>query len=97
MTAYEWAITKDYVGDNSKTIGIVGPRGATRSAREIADHPESKQFRLVDDDGVILVGGYIVENRPDYCHGFEPLEDFGEPSLGATEIYYLENGEWSQL
>jgi hypothetical protein len=100
-TSYEWVITKDDFGfgdyHEMDVVGTIGPRGATRSADEIAAHPEAKQFRLVGDDGEILASGYIVENNPDKCSGFEPLDDFGTPALGATVIHYLENGTWSQL
>lgn len=48
---------------------------------------------MFDDDGNLYCRGIIVG---DYT-GFEPLDDFGMMSLGATEICYLEHGRWVRL
>jgi hypothetical protein len=50
---------------------------------------------MMDDDGNIYYGGLI--QGADY-QGFEPLDDFGAPNAGATEIHYINaDGGWEQL
>ena len=51
-------------------------------------------FRLYDDDGVLYYEGYmrpLSEITSDDADGFEPLDDFGGPNAGATELRYWLN------
>ncbi|MEO2054725.1 MAG: hypothetical protein ABGX83_05440 [Nitrospira sp.] len=81
-----WKITKDYtvVGDGS-VEGIEGPFGCTRSA------PTPYRFKMYDDDGEIMLAG--VCSHHDDENAFAPLEDFGMPSYGCTEIRYQRDGK----
>lgn len=82
---YEWTITRDLIcgGD---LAGTVGPFDATMSTAEISSHPERQYFEMYDDEGSKYFAGYIVGD--DDCFGFEPLDDFGMPGYGCTEIRY---------
>ena len=90
---YCWAITRDLLDGTDK--GVTGPRGATLSAAEITAHPEAVKFRLLDADGELYYTGSAI--LPEDASGFEPLEDFGTPNAGCTEIQLFENGRWNTL
>ena len=90
MSDYNWTITKDHIavptarpGTNLNAVGMVGPRGATMNCEEIIGHPGAQKFEIYDDDGELYYEGYLVGGD-----GFEPLDDFGTPNAGATEIRY---------
>ena len=94
-----WTISVDHFpdadaapGTNCNAVGIVGPRSATMTHDEIMKHPESRAFRMLDDDGELMYSGRIVGGD-----GFEPLDNFGTPNAGATEIQYHVNGRWETL
>ena len=74
-SVYNWAITRDYI-DNGAETGLTGPRNFTpHTANETA-------FRLYDDDGGLYYAGKMWGD----FEGFEPLDDFGTPNAGCTEI-----------
>lgn len=103
----QWAITVDHnakpdtkPATNENAVGMFGPRRATMTAEEIIAHPDSKRFRIADDDGNAVYEGlcYLPEGLTEDAFG--PLDDFGQPNAGATEIWYwsAENGgQWEQL
>ena len=87
----QWTITSDHIseadkptGTNLNAVGIVGPKDATLTAAEIVAHPEARQFQMLDDDRNLYYSGFTV--GPD---DFAPLDDFGAPNAGATEIRYM--------
>lgn len=43
-------------------------------------------FKMFDDDGMLYYSGYVKPD-PDQ-EGFEPLDDYGTPNAGCTEIQY---------
>ena len=45
------------------------------------------KFKIFDNDDVLYLEGYSDDCSSDYA--FEPLDDYGEPALGATDIHYL--------
>ena len=72
---YNWTITKDYIGNGAET-GLTGPSNKSRhTANETA-------FRMFDDDGEHYYSGLIWGD----FDGFEPLDDYGMPNAGCTEI-----------
>lgn len=75
---YHWTITHDHIGTDA--VGTIGPRGAVLDAETIKK--ACKGFRMYDADGVLYYEGFICG---DFC-GFEPLDDFGTPNAGATDI-----------
>jgi len=54
---------------------------------------KGKKFQMFDDDGIRYYSGRIIG---DY-QGFEPLDDYGTPNAGCTDIKYFENGKWESL
>jgi hypothetical protein len=50
------------------------------------------QFRLLDDDGEVYYKGFCSCGS-----SFAPLDDYGMPDSGCTEIQYLVNGKWATL
>ena len=79
---YYWVIDRDYLaepgaqpGTNENAVGI-------RSTQPFPTLNRSKRFVMKDDDGVAYYSGRLAGG----C-GFEPLDDFGMPNAGATEIW----------
>jgi hypothetical protein len=92
MTA--WIITKDKIESDAK--GVTGPRTASEADIKRLQAGEGKRFRMLDDDGEIYYygrqletsdadKGYYAENE------FAPLDNFGTPNAGCTEIQF-DNG-----
>lgn len=52
-------------------------------------------FRLKDDDGEIYYRGLANDAWTE--NAFSPLDDFGMPNDGCTEIEYFVDGVWSTL
>jgi len=80
-----WIITEDKTGCDPDRTGAAS-----------VDHDQaaklSYRFRLLDDDGEIYYEG-LSDNDSD----FSPLDDFGEPDAGCTEIQYFNAGIWEVL
>ena len=91
---YTWLITVDKLADEySNESGMIGPMTATMGIDEITSHPDRQHFRMYDDDGVHYYSSYLVGGD-----GFEPLDDFGTPNAGCTEIHYRnQDGTYSTL
>lgn len=104
MTA--WIITKDKLaeegakeGTNSNAKGLTGPRTATDGDVKRLKAGEGTRFRMLDDDGEIYYYGRWLEeddctsDYEDYAEPeFSPLDNFGAPNAGCTEIQY-DNGK----
>ena len=75
-------------------VEVIGPSGCKLSAEEIQKHPGASRFRLLDDDGNVYYEGVI--SGPDVT-GFEPLDDYGGPNAGCTEVQFHEDGKWVTL
>ena len=94
----EWIITDDFTNSFSEegekagggtAAGTQGPRTGVLTAEEIASHPDRIRFRLRDDDRITYYEGWLVGTDP-----FAPLDDFGEPGAGCTEVQLKEGDEW---
>ena len=101
---YAWLITKDCVGckgywndpepgDWNSTLMWLSLDEIRSSERrqclELILHAAScsgKRFSMYDDDGGLCYEGVFVGD--DDATGFEPLEEFGMPNAGCTEIRY---------
>jgi len=73
-------IDNDIISDGEDN-GYTGPRG-TSPAEKLKDLDH--YFRMYDDDGELY-----YEGRSDDDSSFEPLDYYGEPNAGCTEIRYL--------
>lgn len=112
-STYGWAVTYDHL--DHKRDWITGPcditpeltatlTAAAKAGRGHADKfPDVEWFRIYDDDGELYYTGLRTQT-PDhdgFDDGFEPLDDYGTPNAGATEIRYLKVGslpeEWETL
>ena len=86
MNAYAWMITRDHLDNSDATI--IGPWDASHTPEDIAKNGTA--FRMYDDDGELYYSGRIVGD----FDGLEPLEDFGMPAAGCTEIRLFMDGKW---
>lgn len=74
-------------------VGIIGPRNATDTQSQQLTAGKGKAFRMYDDDGELYYSGRIIGEY----EGLEPLEDYGTPNAGATEIRMYNNGKWETI
>ena len=98
---HAWIIKRDYFPDGepgtyTNAVGLTGPRGATEESLTALAHGLGHKFRLLDDDGEVLYSGTFVGDCESE-EGFAPLDDFGTPNAGCTEIQYWDGEEWNQL
>jgi hypothetical protein len=93
---YQWIIKKDHLADltkpegtNDNATGLTGPREA---AETVPPSWIGHEFRMYDDDGILYYTGMLYfdpkyeDKDPEVW--FRPLEDFGEPNAGCTEIRF---------
>jgi hypothetical protein len=101
-----WIITKDFIADpnapqpsNANAVGMIGPSHAKLTAEEIIHHPQGRKYRMKDDDGEVYYEGVMVVTPEDGDDAeFRPLDDFGTPNAGATDIEYQQkHGGWETL
>ena len=95
----QWTITRDHLaepdapaGTNLNAAGVVGPRAATLTAAQIADHPRAVRFRMRDDDGGLCYEGALVGDDL-----FAPLDQFGMPNAGCTSVEVLTGRRWERV
>jgi hypothetical protein len=94
MSDYGWLITEGSpdIGLDVET-GTKGPRDILDSLEALLDNGSGEQFRMYDDDGEWYYTGRIVGEYD----GFEPLDDYGMPNAGCTEIKFLSDGKWTTI
>ena len=99
-SAYAWRIDRDHLaetgGDVHDDAGTTGPHNAPETMLDALTDADGTPFRMYDDDGILYYSGRIID--PAGAHDFAPLEDFGTPNAGATEIHYQNPaGEWKAI
>ena len=87
-----WFIDEDLV-DDGEAVGqwnarFKNPESDIETCKRIC----GCKFRMLDDDGMVYYVGYSNDSS-----SFQPLDDFGMPNAGCTDIQYLENGKWESL
>lgn len=99
---YAWLITVNHLqmlpGERS-IVGINGPGNAPLTPEQIKNHPKGQKFRLLDSDREVYCEGILVDLN-NTTTGFEPLDDYGAPGMGATTVQYYESGTdggWKDL
>lgn len=106
MAKYGWIITKDHIaesgatpGTNANAVGVIGPRDISPEHQAALQRGTGRAFRMYDDDGELYYSGRIVgENAIELGQdAFGPLDDYGRPNAGCTEIRYMEGGKWQSL
>lgn len=87
-----WIITKDKQADpvsepgtNGNALGRASD-GYAGSGRELP-----YVFRMLDADGEVYYVGQSDQMD------FDPLDEFGKPNAGCTDIQYKVDGEWQTL
>ena len=97
---------------NENAVGMVGPRnayaifandwnknstGPLTLANMISGHPSASRFRLRDDDNIPYYEGFMLLG--DDGRDLAPLDDFGSPNAGCTEmeIQEIPGGPWKQV
>jgi hypothetical protein len=97
---YAWMIDKDYIdseGAKGEPVQVFGPRTATEEQMARLQKGEGRAFRIYDDDGIRYYSGRIVDSDRGSETDFGPLDDYGTPNAGATEIRYFDKGKWQTL
>ena len=100
-SAYGWIITKDHLYTPGDTLrdesGMTGPRNISDGMQADLIAGKGKAFRLYDDGELYYSGRILGDWESD--DGFGPLDDFGTPNAGCTEIryYFPEKGKWETL
>lgn len=88
-----YIITNHYIDECD--VPIIGPRSFSGTAKDILENPHRQHFHMYDDDGVRYYAGYYIGTADNM---FEPLERFGMPYAGCTEIRYRNaNGKYETL
>ena len=86
MSAYAWIVTADHIFDpefdTRPVVGVMGPSTAPEALIEGPQAGAGEPFSMYDDDGEHYYDGRIIGD----FEGLEPLDDFGAPYAGATEI-----------
>ena len=93
-----WIITKDHISepDEKGDVGVAGPRNVTPDELTRLRNGEGQPFRMFDDDGELYYEGRFIEGV-DSCE-FDPLDDFGLPNAGCTEIHFMDDaGNFRQI
>jgi hypothetical protein len=93
MSNHGWIITKDIIEDG-KCNGTMGPSNIAPEISDRLKKGEGTKFRLFDDDGELYAEGLQIEGDSD---GFGPLDDFGMPNWGCTDLKQFINGKWETL
>lgn len=82
-------------GTNCNAKGVMGPRGCPDDAKAL-----TLRFRLLcdgDSEGQheVLYEGRMLpwDEQDDDSDGFEPLDNFGRPNAGCTELQYWQPGK----
>jgi len=105
LASYAWLITKDHLFDQFPKseihrAGMAGPANAPLEFLRMLQEGKGRTFRMYDDDGELYYTGRII-TRDDGGYNSEdsmaPLDDFGEPDAGCTEIKYWVSGEWKAV
>lgn len=102
-SSYAWIVNYDHL--ESERVCVIGPHNCTDEQRDILMHPRTNaaqltRFKIYDDDGELYYSGYFLGDSFDE-DAFGPLDDYGAPNAGATEIRYLrvkdDSEEWETL
>jgi len=88
---YAWVFNEVFDGEINQ---IFGPNKVSKELFEQLKKGEGKEFRMLDDDNKVYGQGKIIGEET----GFEPLDDYGTPGLGCTQIQYKnDKNKWETL
>jgi len=94
-----WYVDRDYIGPDADPELSLPSRVGTRSeswTRAMKDDEQCVRFRLLDDDGNVYYGGYLVESEDGETAGSTLLE-WGMHDAGAVALEIREgpNEPWA--
>ena len=96
---YHWVITQDRTtgaAHEGDATGTYGPSGSELTAEQIRKHPQAIAFQMCDGDGSVYYEGLYVGPGDETL--FAPLDDYGMPNAGCTDIAYRDAmGAWEWL
>ena len=94
-----WIITKDHIEDGA-AVGTGSPYWRSDKHPEIFNATTKQEieklakkyklnvrFKMYDDDGEVYYEGRMQ------IEDFHPMDDFGMPNSGCTELWYSKNNE----
>ena len=85
-----WKITKigkDALGFGEKFDAEMQEEVGTEGPRDHDNAPMPYKFRMLTDDDEVIYYGVCSEKS------FDPLDHFGDPNYGCTNIQYLDEEE----
>lgn len=111
MSTYAWIIDTDHLAEPDADGNLPEPGSISDNAATVAgphDAPDALlaelaagkgiTFRIRDDDGELYyTGRFVPAGLSDSAEGFGPLDGFGTPNAGATEIEYKRGRSWAAL
>ena len=88
-----FVITKEYLTPNSDF------QDATKEQLlQINKDGFTVHFMMYDDDDILYYGGYLKTDLEGSEDAFAPLDDYGMPNAGCTDIKYKESdGKYHSL
>jgi hypothetical protein len=103
---YAWIIDRDHLDEDQPMDGIgsdvfmSGPSEAPAHLMAKLNAGEGYVFKIYDDDEVLYYTGRLVfdpeeDGLPSNEATAGPLDDFGTPNAGATEVRYPGKPEWN--
>jgi hypothetical protein len=97
---YGWIITKDLISEecgDKPEVGVNGPRNISDATLKRLKAGEGVKFRLYDDDGNLYYEGLQIEGDEGDEGTFAPLDNFGAPNSGCTELKQFLKNEWVSI
>ena len=90
MSSYGWLIHRDHI--HNADCMVVGPPDIDPDTEALLLRCEGLPFRIYNADSRLCYSGLMVEpgctEADDLLHRAAPLDEYGTPAAGATEIRY---------
>ena len=87
MEKYGWIITKDVL--DGVDVNVIGPGSVSDLMVSELKSGKGRSFRMYDDDGELYYEGKLLPATCEDERLFGPLDDFGMPNAGCTDIKYF--------